>query len=55
MIALRDLNENLVDDIARIESGVIIGGFARVCKELAEHVRKRDTYAEAWLEQGAAD
>jgi transcriptional regulator with XRE-family HTH domain len=50
-IALSELNEDLGDDIMYIESGTLIGAFTRVAKELAEHVRKRDTFAEAWLQE----
>lgn len=53
MIALSELNEDLGEDIVYLESGVIIGGMTRLCRDLAEHVRKRDTFAETWLEQKA--
>ena len=51
MIALSELNDDLGEDIIYLESGAIIGGMTRLCKELADHVRKRDTFAETWLEQ----
>ena len=50
MIVLSELNEDLGPDIVYLESRTIIGGITRLCRELAEHVRKRDTYAESWLE-----
>jgi hypothetical protein len=51
MIAISELNEELSDDVVYLEPGTLIGAFTRVCKELKEHVRKRDTFAEAWLEE----
>jgi len=53
MIALSELNDDLGEDIVYLESGAIIGGMTRLCRDLAEHVRKRDTFAETWLEQKA--
>lgn len=53
MIALSELNDDLGEDIVYLESGAIIGGMTRLCKDLAEHVRKRDTFAETWLESRA--
>jgi len=51
LIALSELNDDLGADIVYLESGAIIGGMTRLCKDLAEHVRKRDTFAENWLEE----
>ena len=51
LIALSELNEDLGADIVYLESGAIIGGMTRLCRDLAEHVRKRDTFAENWLEE----
>lgn len=53
MIVLSELNEDLGPDIVYLESRTIIGGITRLCRELAEHVRKRDTFAESWLEAKA--
>lgn len=53
MIAISELNEELADDIVYLESSTLIGAFTRVGKELVEHVRKRDTFAEAWLQENA--
>ncbi len=50
MIALSELNEDLGEDIVYLESGAIIGGITRLCRDFADHVRKRDTFAENWLE-----
>lgn len=54
MACLRDLNDDLGDDMMFLESGTIIGAMSRVCKDLAESVRKRDTYAENWLREREA-
>lgn len=51
MIALAELNEELGEDMVYLESGTLIGAFTRVGKDLAEHVRKRDMFAEAWLQE----
>lgn len=53
MIALSELNEDLGEDIVYLESGAIIGGITRLCRDFAEHVRKRDMFAETWLETNA--
>lgn len=53
LLALRDLNEDLGPDIVYLQSRTIIGGITRLCRDLAEHVRKRDTFAENWLEEKA--
>jgi transcriptional regulator with XRE-family HTH domain len=50
-IALSELNEDLGEDLTYLEAATLIGGFTRVAKDLAEHVRKRDTFAEAWLQE----
>ena len=47
----RLLNEELGDDIVFLESGTAIGAMSKVCKELVENVRQRDTYAENWLKE----
>lgn len=53
LLALKDLNEDLGPDIVYLQSNTIIGGVTRLCRDLAEHVRKRDTFAESWLEAKA--
>ncbi|WP_281397034.1 helix-turn-helix domain-containing protein [Sphingobium boeckii] len=54
MIAMSELNDELGPDIVYVESGLIIGAMTRISKELVERVRRRDTFAETWLEQGTA-
>lgn len=51
MLAMGELEEELGADIAFLSSANLVGAFTRVVKELAEVVRKRDTYAEHWLEE----
>jgi transcriptional regulator with XRE-family HTH domain len=51
MLTLRDLNEELGEDIAYLEAKTVIGALTRVSRELVEHVRKRDTFAETWLSE----
>lgn len=47
---LRELNEELGDDLLFLEPGTAIGAMSKVCKEMVAKVRERDTYAEKWLE-----
>lgn len=54
MIAMCELHEELGEDIVYLEPRAIIGAFTRVTREFVEHVRKRDIFAETWLEQKAA-
>lgn len=51
MIHIRELNEELGNDIGYLEPGLIIGTMARVKKDLLERVRNRDTYAENWFQE----
>lgn len=54
MIAMAELNEELGEDIVYLEPRTIISAFTRVRNELVEHVRKRDLFAETWLEENAS-
>lgn len=54
LMAFGELNEKLGPDLALIETRTMIGGATRLCRELAEHVAKRDTFAEHWLAERAA-
>jgi hypothetical protein len=54
MIAMCELNEELGEDIVYLEPRTIIGAFTRVRNELVEHVRKRDIFAETWLQENAS-
>lgn len=51
MIAMSELNDELGDDIVFLEPGTLIGAFTRVTKDLAEHIAKRDLFAETWLRE----
>lgn len=54
MIAIAELHEELGEDIIYLEPRTLISAFTRVRKDLVEHVRKRDLFAETWLEQNAS-
>lgn len=54
MIAICELHDELGEDITYLEPRTIIGAFTRITKELVEHVRKRDMFAETWLEERAS-
>ena len=53
MIAMAELNEELGEDIVYLEPRTLIGAFTRVGNDLVDHVRKRDLFAETWLEENA--
>jgi transcriptional regulator with XRE-family HTH domain len=51
MITIKELDDDLADDIVFLEPGTLIGAFTRIRNELAQHVRKRDQFAETWLSE----
>lgn len=51
MITMKELDDDLADDIVFLEPGTLIGAFTRIRNELAQHVRKRDQFAETWLSE----
>lgn len=53
MIAMKELNEDLGEDITYLTAQTLVGGFTRLSRDLAQHVRKRETFAEDWLKAGA--
>jgi hypothetical protein len=53
MIAVAELHEELGADVSYLEPRTLIGAFTRVRKDLVEHVRRRDVFAETWLEENA--
>ncbi len=52
MIAMMELDEDLGNDIALLDAQTLVGGFTRLARDLARHVRSRETFAEQWLEKG---
>jgi transcriptional regulator with XRE-family HTH domain len=54
MLAMGELEEELGPDISLLSSANMVGAFTRIVKELVESVRKRDTFAEHWLEEHGA-
>lgn len=53
MIAMNELNEDLGDDIAYLTPQALVAVFTRLTRDLADHVRKRETFAEEWLKAGS--
>ena len=53
MIAMAELNDELGEDIVYLEPRTLISAFTRVQNDLVEHVRKRDLFAETWLQENA--
>lgn len=49
MLSLKEFNEELGEDISYLEPRTLIGAFDRLTKDLVDHVRKRDTFAETWM------
>lgn len=54
MAALSDLNEELGPDISFLGTSVLVSAFDKLCKDLIDHVRRRDQFAERWIEEKTA-
>ncbi len=54
MIAMMELDDDLGDDIAFLNAQTLVGGFTRLARDFARHVRSRETFAEEWLKEGAS-
>ena len=52
MIAVMELDDELGADLGYLDAGTLVGGFTRLTRDLAQHVRKRETFAEDWLRSG---
>ncbi|QYE37173.1 hypothetical protein KZX46_21265 (plasmid) [Polymorphobacter sp. PAMC 29334] len=51
IMVVEELADELGADIGFLESGVLIASLTRATRELIEHFRKRDIFAETWLNQ----
>ncbi|QYE33121.1 helix-turn-helix domain-containing protein (plasmid) [Polymorphobacter sp. PAMC 29334] len=51
MMVVDELADELGPDIGYLETGALIATFTRATRELVEHFRKRDIFAETWLSQ----
>ena len=51
---LHELHEELGPDIQYIDARTAIGAMDRLAKELVNHVRGRDQYAEHWMLEKAS-
>ncbi len=54
LIAMKELDTDLGDDITLLSPQSLVGGFTRLTRDLAQHVRARDTFAEEWLKAGSS-
>lgn len=54
MIAMMELDEDLGNDITFLDAQTLVGGFTRLSRDLARHVRDRETFAEQWLQRGTS-
>lgn len=52
MIAVMELSDELGSDLTYLDAGTLVGGFTRLTRDFAQHVRKRETFAEEWLRTG---
>lgn len=52
MIAMKELSDDLGEDITYLTAETLVGGFTRLTRDLAQQVRKRETFAEEWLKAG---
>jgi len=52
MIAVMELGDDLGADLSYLDAGTLVGGFTRLTRDFAQHVRKRETFAEEWLRNG---
>lgn len=50
LLAVGELEDTLGPDIAYLSSGTLVGAFTRLMNDLVENVRRRDTFAEHWLQ-----
>ncbi|RSY79355.1 XRE family transcriptional regulator [Sphingomonas koreensis] len=51
LVTMKELEEELGNDLKYLQPGTLIGAFSRLSKDLVQHVRKRDQYAELWLSE----
>lgn len=51
MMVVEELADELGSDIEYLESRILIASFTRATRELIEHFRKRDIFAETWLNE----
>lgn len=54
VMALAELHEKLGIDIALIDTKTVVGAVTRVCRELEDHIQKRDLFAERWVSEKSA-
>lgn len=53
MAALRELNEELGPDVEYLSVRTLIGAMDKLGKDLVDHVRRRDLFAERWMQEKA--
>jgi transcriptional regulator with XRE-family HTH domain len=54
MAAFRDLNEELGADIGFLATSSLVTAFDRLISDLIDEVRRRDQFAERWIEERAS-
>jgi len=52
--ALSELHEELGADIAFLGTSILVSAFDKLCKDLIDQVRRRDQFAERWIEEKTA-
>lgn len=51
LVSMKELEDDLGNDMTYLQPGTLIGAFTRLRNDLAQHVRKRDQFAETWLSE----
>lgn len=51
LVSMKELEDDLGNDMTFLQPGTLIGAFTRLRKDLAQHVRNRDQFAETWLSE----
>lgn len=54
MAAISEMHEELGPDVTFLGTSVLVSAFDKLCKDLIEQVRRRDQYAERWIEEKTA-
>lgn len=54
MTCMRELDQELGEDISRLPVSVLVATFDKLSKELISHVKRRDEYAEKWMQEKAS-
>lgn len=54
MTTMRELDQELGSDISLLPVSILVAAFDKLGKDLVAHVRRRDEFAERWIEEKAS-